>query len=306
MIVCPQCRTSLSGFEASSCLTCGWTKQEQQGLPVYLTQSDLRNQTFKNYSENYEGLALDNLEKSNLDQRYIRNQAKNIADCVRKVAGLDICELGVGQGFLARELLERGATRLTVVDIAPSCLRPFLSIPETTPVLANAEALPFVEEFDVIFCTDVMEHVLNLGSCLISINHALKPKGLACIRVPYRESLLLYSPLTGYRHEFGHIRSFNKDIVKLYMQKAGFKIIKIELDGFGLQMPRDYFKSSERRRRLYLRFQKRMLKILKDPTSVTRWSGWIARIFMRPNEILFIAQKKKTIEINRERGYGLL
>src|SRR3546814_19104338 len=78
----------------------------------------------------------------------------------------------------------------------------------------------------------------------LCINRALVMGGRAAIRVPYREGLLNYSPHRGYGHQFGHLRSFNEDILKIYLEQVGFRIVASHLDGYSPYMPRDWVMKS--------------------------------------------------------------
>ena len=50
--------------------------------------------------------------------------------------------------------------------------------------------MPYSDEsFDVILCTDVLEHVIDLNLCVAKILSVLKKGGLLIIRVPNREDL---------------------------------------------------------------------------------------------------------------------
>jgi hypothetical protein len=80
-----------------------------------------------------------------------------------------------------------GAESVTVVDRRMADSR-------FAPVLTNAGDLPFAEAFDIVTATDIMEHVLNVGSFISSLNGALVVGGDAYVRVPYPEDLLPYSP----------------------------------------------------------------------------------------------------------------
>lgn len=305
MIICPECRNPLDGFDSVRCAQCGWEKQVLEDVHVYLAEQDRSDSLLQSYAANYESLACVNVKKSNLDQRYLRNQAKNLADQVPHLPRSQICDLGCGQGMLTRELIARGCKDITIVDISPTYLGRLSSYDEVTAVLANAERLPFKRHFDVVFCSDVMEHVLNVGSFLICLNKALKFGGLAVIRVPYRESLLLYSPFTQYSYEFGHLRSFNTDLVKVYMRSAGFEVTKFRRDGFGLGMPRPFIRNNQRFMSMFVKVRDFLNENLIDPTIVTRLPAAIAGTVLRTNELVFVAQKVKEITLTARRGYEL-
>ena len=61
--------------------------------------------------------------------------------------------------------------------------------PETVFLCGRAEALPFAEaSFDVVWCTDVLEHLADLPAALAQIARVLKPGGTLLVR--YDQSLL--------------------------------------------------------------------------------------------------------------------
>jgi SAM-dependent methyltransferase len=288
MIICPECATERK--DDAPC-ACGWTPSSHDGLPEYFTRRDRESQFNAAYFENYENLARINLEKSNIDRTFLRNQAKNIVKYVRPVDGLHACDIGIGQGFLCDELLAAGVDRVTAVDVAPSFLARFGTHERVKPYLANAEHLPFRNEFDLIVSTDVMEHVINVGSFLYCVNRALRMDGRAAIRVPYREGLLNYSPHMKYGHAFGHMRSFNKDILRIYMRQAGFEVVGLHLDGFSLGTPQPHLYSTPRRKHWYHKFYNFWNARLAHPADATLWPSMLARLAMRPAEIVVVGRK---------------
>jgi SAM-dependent methyltransferase len=240
-------------------------------------------------------LAVKNLESSNIDRRFLRNQARNLTKYVGAFEGRLVCDVGIGQGFLCDEVLRLGAKHVTAVDVSHSYLKRFAGSSQVTPYLANAENLPFKEHFDILVSTDVMEHVLNVGSFLYCVNRALKRGGVAAIRVPYREPLLHYSPHMGYPYAFGHLRSFNKDILRIYMEQAGFSIQSFHLDGFSPGSPQPFLYNSDRRKAFYHKLLRVMNRFLEDPSDATLWNEHLARLIMRPAELVVIAKKTGTI-----------
>jgi SAM-dependent methyltransferase len=54
-------------------------------------------------------------------------------------------------------------------------------------VVAHGDALPFApESFDLVICTDVIEHIENDEHCLKEIRHTLKDGGWLVLSVPHR------------------------------------------------------------------------------------------------------------------------
>lgn len=305
MIVCPDCRRPVGTLDHMRCEGCGWEKEMADGIHGYLATTDRNSRLLEAYRGNYETLAQQNLEKSNLDRRYIKYQSKNMADHVPTLANRSICDLGFGQGYLTRELLSRGADRVTGVDISRTYLQEFVKNPSVVPVQANAERLPFVDEFDIVFCSDVMEHVLNLASFLVCLNQATRIGGLVCVRVPYRENLMQYSPYVGCPYEFAHLRSFNKDLLRLYFTSTGFSMVRMALDGFVLGTPRPLYRNSNVGRAFYWGFSTIARRVCSDPFEVTRWNARLASIFMRPIEIVVLARKVRTIVPGQNGAYSL-
>jgi SAM-dependent methyltransferase len=291
MIICPSCATAGLNAESGRCAHCNWQRLETAGIEDYLTDTDRKSDMFANYTKTYEGLAQTNIEKSNIDRRFLRNQAKNLVKYLGNVRGFNACDIGIGQGFLCDELLRAGVERINAVDVAISYLQPFKGKSKVKPFLANAEHLPFKDEFDLITSTDVMEHVINVGSFLYCVNRALRIGGTAAIRVPYREGLLEYSPHRQYGHSFGHVRSFNKDILRIYMTQAGFEVRSFHLDGFSLGSPHTYLYNSPRRKGWYHKFYNYWNKRLEHPADSTLMNPRFAGLFMRPVEIVVIAKK---------------
>lgn len=295
MRVCPECETVLDDVD-SACPECGWERRDVAGIADFLTRSERTDQLECSYRENYEELAVKNLARSNIDRRFLRHQAIRVLRYLGDVKGLTACDLGIGQGLLTRELLGAGVRRVTAVDVSPSYLAALAGEARIEPVLANAERLPFRDEFDVLVSTDVMEHVLNVGSFLYCVNRALKPGAIACIRVPYREPLLAYSPHLGYPHRFGHLRSFDANILRRYMVEAGFSVDKIHLDGFSLGSPQPYLYDRVWKKRLYNRFVAAVRRRIADETAVALWRGPLVRWIMRPVEMVVVARKTRGLK----------
>ena len=262
-----------------------------------LSSEDRKNPMFARYLENYDRIAEKDLADDILDPVYVSHQADNMADYIGALKGRKVCDLGSGQGHLARRLLKKGASSVTMVDIA----LPYLRISakgddRLLPVMANAENLPFEDQFDVITSTDVMEHVLNLGSFLFCVNRALKMGGRAFIRVPYQESLLSYSPHMGCPYPFVHLRSFNREILRIYMRTAGFAVERFHYDGFVLGRPLPFWTANQERLDRYIQFQEWIKSKIANPADVTRWPVWFARLFMPPCEIVVVARKKEDLQ----------
>ena len=296
MIICPDCSRACITESTHTCSVCGWRRGMHNEIPEYFTSNDRDSGMIDSYVDNYEELAQINLDKSNIDQRFLKNQAKNLIRYLPTLKGKYICDVGIGQGFLCDEIINAGASRIAAVDVSVSYLRRFVNSENVQPYIANAESLPFSKEFDVIVSTDVMEHVINVGSFLFSVNRALIDGGLFAVRVPYKEGLLNYSPHCGYKHAFGHLRSFDKYILNIYLKQAGFKIRSFHLDGFSLGTPHEWLYNTPRRKNFYHRLVAIISKNLDHPADAAQLNPLWAGMAMKPSEIVVVAEKVSSNE----------
>jgi len=94
--------------------------------------------------------------------------------------------------------------------------------------------MPYKENFfDVVVCTDVLEHVLDLNLACAKILSVLKTNGILIVRVPYRENLSVYLS-EDYPYEFVHIRNFDEYSLKLLFQKVfGCEVRQYKTVGYG-------------------------------------------------------------------------
>jgi ubiquinone/menaquinone biosynthesis C-methylase UbiE len=290
MIICPDCQSELSTIENLRCQSCSWMGKDFGSIKSYMSSADQKDPTFQSYSENYDLIAEEDLHASIQSQRYIQIQSEIFMNLVNYKPNDHFCEIGVGQGYLLKEMFKKNIKNITAVDIALPYLKKF-DDQRIKLIQANAENLPFKNEFDVITTTDVLEHVLNVGSFLYCVNRALKMGGHLYLRVPYREDLLGYSPFYGCKYKFVHLRSFDKQILQDYMKYAGFEVEKIQLDGFHKVYPQPYWNSTPKRLQRYHKLMNTLTKNMEHPEDVNKWNNRFSNLLMRPFEIVVCARK---------------
>jgi SAM-dependent methyltransferase len=236
MLICPDCHQPLAGNEPSNCTHCGWSCEFVDRVPVLLSSFDQSSPSFRDYMENYDEIAADDLAESIQPADYLARAAETIVSYVGPVEGLRVCEIGVGQGMLFDKLLASSPSSLTGVDISPAYLRRYRSRIEggtaVSLVLANAENLPYREAFDLVVASEILEHVLNAGDFLISLHRCLRARGRAVVRVPYKEDLRQYARQNGCPYRFVHLRTFTRDSFVDMMRRAGFKTRHVHYDGY--------------------------------------------------------------------------
>ena len=103
---------------------------------------------------------------------------------VRHWVGRRVLDVGCGGGLAAACLVQRGA-RVVGLDLSQASLhiaarqtrRP--GCPEAVFTCGQAEALPFADaSFEVVWCTDVLEHLADLPAAIAQMARVLKPGGL--------------------------------------------------------------------------------------------------------------------------------
>jgi 2-polyprenyl-3-methyl-5-hydroxy-6-metoxy-1,4-benzoquinol methylase len=290
MILCPECRRPYADLNASACLFCDWRMEHDNGLPIMLAARDRHDPTFAQYIDNYDVIARDDLEETIQDPDFLKVQTDQLAALVQPVHGLDVCDVGVGQGGLVNRLEGHGAASVTGVDIATAYLRR-LHGGHARLLVANAENLPFRNEFDVLVAADVFEHVLNPGDFLISAHEALRRNGRFVVRVPNQEDLRSYGQLWDSPYRFVHLRSFTRDTLRLMLEQAGFRVERLVPDGFMRERVRPVI---QRNRHMYRAFNRFMDHRHPRPAQVCRIDAWVDRAVLIPSTLTAIARREGT------------
>jgi len=290
-LACPACAAAIEGGEAWQCKSCGWRAELENGVVVLVTQADRQDPILGSYFSNYDQIAKDDLDQPILDLKYVEHQAANMLRHVGDVKGRDVLDVGCGRGVLTRAFGSAGARSVVAVDISMDYLSRLSSVQGVTPVLANAESLPFIDSFDVLASTDVMEHVLNLGSFLVCANRALKTGGRAVIRVPLEENLTRYSAQAGCKYRFVHLRSFDRRLLHRTLRDCGFEVESSHVDGFSVYTPQPFWMAGPRRKRLYIGLQGWLVGRMSHASNVTAWPARFASLFMKPQEAVVVARK---------------
>ena len=85
--------------------------------------------------------------------------------------------------------------------------------------LSRIEDMPYKPGmFDVVICTDVLEHVLDLNLCIRRMLEALKDDGVLVVRVPVHEDLSRYLD-PAFPYEFVHVRRFDEHSLRLLFER---------------------------------------------------------------------------------------
>ena len=291
MLICPDCTTNFD-FLSDQCSKCGWECQEKEGIPLYLSTKTKKDGLFSQYINNYHDISVDDIAESIQNNDYLLTQNKKLLSYLPSVAGLNVCEIGVGKGYLMDGIIKKNPLKLVGVDISIPYLREIQkkSYKNVDLIFANAENLPYVNEFDIIIAADIIEHVFNVGDFLYSVNRALKPGGILIVKTPDNEDINMYSQLRGCKYNFVHLRNFNKKTLKTILNGAGFRINNYIYDGFYPEKKRQYIKKISIINYLCDRFFERKFSSVHQVNEI---NNFIGNILMKPIEITLITQKEK-------------
>lgn len=188
----------------------------ENGIPVF-SRASL-------YTDNYEKISADHLEqlRETGENPFIQEALwaqfeDSTLELIRKYArrGDAILDVGVGLGRVLERLPH---LHLYGVDISMGYLAE-AKAKGIDVCYAMIEELPYQPEiFDIVICTDVLEHVLDLNLCCQNILNTLKPDGTLIVRVPFREELWPYLE-NDYPYHYVHVRNFDEYSIRLLFER---------------------------------------------------------------------------------------
>jgi len=151
--------------------------------------------------------------------------------------GQSVLDLGCGEGrhaihLLVSEAVDIVAVDLNIADLRTACerARPFTEL-EAVPGhllfgVADGLQLPFADNtFDVVICSEVLEHIEDYRAVLAEIDRVLKPGGIFAASVPafFPEWLCWRLSDEYHRVEGGHIRIFRERELRGSIEKLGHR-----------------------------------------------------------------------------------
>ncbi len=178
----------------------------------------------------------DNAVKTNLIQRiWHARRYRWISGLVSEVDGR-ILDVGCDGATLTEIIAEKSRTEEYVsgIDISrDSVVYSKRKHPEFQLAVGHAEELPFRDyTFDMIFCSEVLEHVEHPEKLLAEIKRCLKADGYCIVEVP-TESLIFKAawalwtrlgPGRAWRH--AHAVDFRGDLLDRLLKAEGFRVIR--------------------------------------------------------------------------------
>lgn len=190
------------------------------------------------YTDNYRKISEDHLEsfRRNGNNPFIPEDLwvefeKSTIELIKKYSksGGRVLDVGVGLGRLLSYFpnLERYG-----MDISFG----YLEVAQSKGInvcYALIEDMPYREGlFDLVVCTDVLEHVLDLNMCCAKILSVLRKGGILIVRVPFKEKLSPYLEVT-YPYKYAHLRSFDEYSLRLLFERIfGCDYVEMAMTGY--------------------------------------------------------------------------
>jgi SAM-dependent methyltransferase len=139
---------------------------------------------------------LERLVANELDMAY-RRRVFRLVEWLELEDGLDVLDLGCGEGFWLLALQRLRNLQLTGVDTDAARLRSAAARGARASLTeADAQALPFPDaSFDRILLTEVLEHVPDDRAALREACRVLRPGGVLAISVPHERYPFWWDPI---------------------------------------------------------------------------------------------------------------
>ena len=200
---------------------------------------------------------------------------------------MKVLDVGVGLGRLLEKLC---SAHKNIDAFGMDIATPYLKIARNKGIdvcLSKIEDIPYCEDFfDVILCTDVLEHVIDLNLCVSKIFSVLKKGGILIVRVPHREDLSPYLD-SNYPYKLAHVRNFDCSNLEALFTK----IFPHEVISFapGLYQKRLNWLKYKLPFKMYRRLLFRLLKILEK--YFPEFERIIVEKIFHPIEINLVVRK---------------
>ena len=186
---------------------------------------------------------------------------------------LNVLDVGCGVGNISLEISKLGC-KVTGIDIDKESIEyaKKRSIKNCTFLVSNAHSLIIKEKFDVIICSEVLEHLKHPERLIEFVSKNIKKSGFVFISIPngYGPSELSVSPrrfigkMLKKMHLYDQARNLRHSIVKNPVKKAQDRFGLDTLNAYGEGALHEQFFSMRSLKRLFNKFN---LEIVKRQNS---------------------------------------
>jgi SAM-dependent methyltransferase len=148
--------------------------------------------------------------------------------------GERVLDLGCGAGRFLAALREAGAEPVGVEIAEAAAARARANVPGAdVRVLERDGSLPLGHgEIDLVWCSEVLEHIPDVAHALLEVRRVLKPGGRLLATVPYHGRVQAAAiALTRFDAHFDplgqHLRFFTRGSLTATLEHAGFAAIRV-------------------------------------------------------------------------------
>jgi SAM-dependent methyltransferase len=158
-----------------------------------------------------------------------------------------LLDVGCGPAAKVRELIWPVCKNVVLVDHPSSGQIVSRVLPQARFVGIDLEEarLDLRQRFDIIICSDVIEHLVDPDPCLRFIRDHLSDRGLAILSTPERDIVRGPASLRPLNPE--HVREWNAAEFARYIASRGFEVVRQELYP-QLRMPGPFFSLTQKLR----------------------------------------------------------
>jgi SAM-dependent methyltransferase len=148
--------------------------------------------------------------------------------------GERVLDLGCGAGRFLAALRDAGADPVGVEIAEAAAARARANVPGAdVRVLERDGSLPLGHgEVDLVWCSEVLEHIPDVGHALLEVRRVLKGGGRVLLTVPYHGRLQAAAiALTRFDAHFDplgqHVRFFTRTSLAAALEHAGFTGVRV-------------------------------------------------------------------------------
>ena len=152
--------------------------------------------------------------------------------CNINITGKKVLDVGCGVGTLSLFFAQQKARFVVGVDVSNRAIsiadQARLSLGYKNVIFRNSELKSTIGTFDIVLCSEVIEHIPNDLAFLETIAANLKPGGVLILTTPSLDNALFK---IGYYTEFdaqvGHLRRYTHGSITQLLENAGFDVMAL-------------------------------------------------------------------------------
>jgi 2-polyprenyl-3-methyl-5-hydroxy-6-metoxy-1,4-benzoquinol methylase len=170
------------------------------------------------------------------DDSYFKNEQRFgiIKDIIMKEQPDIVLDVGCGSGYLA-SLIKKENPHIVIhgFDVSAVALKKAEALDKKYQLDINYQNIPESDKYyDVVVCSEVMEHLLDVGYCLFEMKRVLKESGRLVLTVPnfgfWRFRIdSLFGKVPFIISDKRHFQVFNKEILITKLKEAGLEIVHL-------------------------------------------------------------------------------